>query len=181
MTIRELMEEQRRRVRSGNPAERFAAALLIPAELSRRLRILADVQVGRLLEREVCSNMGILAPEAAVCTEAAQRLQGPPRADRRRRTGSSGSTRQEQGEHILHAEVALYRGGIPFLQLPWQVDRFASSTFFVRDVEQARACLLRAAFREVPRCATALIHTETRRAIHLYVDKTQLYSTSEEG
>ena len=38
MTIRELMEEQRKRVRSRNPAERLAAALLIPAELSKRLR-----------------------------------------------------------------------------------------------------------------------------------------------
>jgi len=35
------MEAQRKRVRSCNPAERLAAALLIPAELSRRLRLLA--------------------------------------------------------------------------------------------------------------------------------------------
>jgi hypothetical protein len=33
----ESMEAQRKRVRSSNPAERRAAALLIPAELSRRL------------------------------------------------------------------------------------------------------------------------------------------------
>ncbi len=33
MTIRELMEEQRKRVRSSNLAERFAAALLIPGVL----------------------------------------------------------------------------------------------------------------------------------------------------
>jgi hypothetical protein len=74
VTIRDLMDEQRRRVRSGNPAERFAAALLIPAELSRRLRLLADFQVGRLLDDEVCPNLSIMAPEATVCMEAARRL-----------------------------------------------------------------------------------------------------------
>ena len=74
MTIRELMEEQRKRVRSCNPAERLAAALLIPAELSRRLRLLGDSEIAQLLEDEVCGNMSILAPEATVCVEAALRL-----------------------------------------------------------------------------------------------------------
>ena len=74
MTIRELMEEQRKRVRSGNPAERLAAALLIPAELSRRLRLLGDSEIAQLLDEEVCGNMSILAPEATVCVEAALRL-----------------------------------------------------------------------------------------------------------
>ena len=74
MTIRELMEEQRKRVRSRNPAERLAAALLIPAELSRRLRLLSDSEIAQLLDDEVCGNMSILAPEAMVCLEAALRL-----------------------------------------------------------------------------------------------------------
>ncbi len=74
MTIRELMEEQRRRVRSCNPAERLAAALLIPAELSRRLRLLGNSEIAQLLDDEVCGNMSILAPEATVCVEAALRL-----------------------------------------------------------------------------------------------------------
>ncbi len=74
MTIRELMEEQRKRVRSGNPAERLAAALLIPAELSRRLRLLGDSEIAQLLDDEVCQNMSISAPEATVCVEAALRL-----------------------------------------------------------------------------------------------------------
>ena len=74
MTIRELMEEQRKRVRSCNPAERLAAALLIPAELSRRLRLLGDSEIAQLLEDEVASKMSILAPEATVCAEAALRL-----------------------------------------------------------------------------------------------------------
>jgi len=68
------MEEQRKRVRSRNPAERLAAALLIPAELSRRLRLLSNSEIAQLLDDEVCQNMSILAPEATVCTEAALRL-----------------------------------------------------------------------------------------------------------
>ena len=74
MTIRELMEEQRKRVRSRNPAERLAAALLIPAELSRRLRLLDNSEIAQLLEDEVWENMSILAPEATVCVAAAFRL-----------------------------------------------------------------------------------------------------------
>jgi hypothetical protein len=68
------MEEQRKRVRSRNPAERLAAALLIPAELSRRLRLLGNSEIAQLLDEEVCGYMSILAPEAAVCVEAALRL-----------------------------------------------------------------------------------------------------------
>ena len=74
MTIRELIQEQRKRVRSCNPAERLAAALLIPAELSRRLRLLDNSEIAQLLEDEVCGNMSILAPDATVCVEAALRL-----------------------------------------------------------------------------------------------------------
>ena len=74
MTIRDLMGEQRKRVRTCNPAERLAAALLIPAELSRRLRLLGDSEIAHLLDDEVCGNMSILAPEATICVEAALRL-----------------------------------------------------------------------------------------------------------
>lgn len=68
------MEEQRKRVRPRNPAERLAVALLIPAELSRRLRLLSDSEIAQLLDDEVCGNMSILAPEVTVCVEAALRL-----------------------------------------------------------------------------------------------------------
>jgi len=74
LTIRELIEEQRKRVRSRNPVERLAAALLIPAELSRRLRLLSNSEIAQLLDDEVCQNMSISAPEATVCVEAALRL-----------------------------------------------------------------------------------------------------------
>src|SRR5208282_1402338 len=174
------MEEQRRRGCSSDPVERFAAALLLPAELSRRLRLLSDFQIAILLEHEVCSNMSLLAPEAPICVEAALRLQRLPELNHRRVTKAARSSRQSQGEHIMHAEAALYRADIPNLLLPFQKDRFASSTFFVKDVEQARTCLLQAHFREVSRCATALIHSQTRQAIHLYEDSTHLYSGDEE-
>ena len=68
------MEEQRKRVRSRNSLERLAAALLIPAELSRQLRLLSNSEIAQLLDEEVCGNMSILAPEATVCIEAALRL-----------------------------------------------------------------------------------------------------------
>ena len=74
VTIQELINEQRKRVRSRNPVERLAAALLIPAELSRRLRLLSDSEIAELLDEEVCGNMSISAPEATVCIEAALRL-----------------------------------------------------------------------------------------------------------
>jgi hypothetical protein len=74
LTIRELIEEQRTRVRSSNPAERFAAALLFPGVLAERIRELSDFQIGQLLEDEVCPNLSLLAPDATICLAAADRL-----------------------------------------------------------------------------------------------------------
>ena len=168
MTIRELMEEQRRRVRSSNPAERFAAALLIPAELSRRLRPLSSFRLGELLEHEVCSNLNLLAPELTVCAEAAERLRRTPWLTGRR---PRFNTSKLDGEHILHAEATLYRAGIPYLLLPFRRDRFASSTFMVSDVGGARVCLLEAGFRKTSDSSLLLIDCQTRRPIQLYEDK----------
>jgi hypothetical protein len=74
LTIREIIDEQRTRVRSSNPAERFAAALLIPGVLAERLRELSDFQIGQLLEDEVCPNLSLLAPDATICLAAVDRL-----------------------------------------------------------------------------------------------------------
>jgi hypothetical protein len=74
LTIRQLIQLQRQRLLSSNPVERFAAALLIPAELGRRLRMLRDFEIGQLLEEEVWSNLNLLSPDATVCMEAADRL-----------------------------------------------------------------------------------------------------------
>jgi len=169
------MEEQRKRVRSCDPAERLAAALLIPAELSRRLRLLGNSEIAQLLDDEVCENMSILAPEATVCVEAAHRLRGAIPEVRNASYLRAGTA--EQGEHILHAGTALYRAGIPFLQLPWQMNRFASNTFLVANVADATVCLLRAGFQETTGCTTAFVFKQTRQAIHLYEDRTQPHST----
>ncbi len=64
-------------MRSSNPAERLAAALLIPAELSRRLGVLSNLEIGQLLEDEVWSNLNLLAPESTICLVAADRLRRP--------------------------------------------------------------------------------------------------------
>jgi hypothetical protein len=76
LTIRELIEEQRKRLGSGNPVERFAAAMLIPAVLAERLAGLADRQVGQLLLDEVWPGLSPLAPESTICLHAADRLRG---------------------------------------------------------------------------------------------------------
>ena len=76
LTIQELIEEQRRRLRSANPAERLAAVLLIPSVLAKRLRLLGDPQLAQLLEDEVWSRMNLLAPESTICLAAADRLRG---------------------------------------------------------------------------------------------------------
>ena len=77
MTIRELIQEQRRCMRSPNLAERLAAALLIPHALVKRLRQLRDFDLGQLLDDEVCSRLNLLAPEMTICLEAADRLRRP--------------------------------------------------------------------------------------------------------
>jgi hypothetical protein len=75
--MRELIEEQRSRMRSHNLAERLAAALLIPQALAKLLRELRDFDLGELLDNEVCSRLSILAPELTICMEAADRLRRP--------------------------------------------------------------------------------------------------------
>lgn len=76
MTIAELIAEQRRRLSSGKPVERFAAAMLIPAVLAEQLAGLADRQVGQLLLDEVWPGLSPLAPESTICLHAADRLRG---------------------------------------------------------------------------------------------------------
>lgn len=81
MTIREIIAEQRRRLCSANPAERLAAALLIPNLLRERLNELGDWEIAQLLEDEVWSNLKLLAPESTICLVAADRLRHPARTE----------------------------------------------------------------------------------------------------
>jgi hypothetical protein len=168
--IRELMEEQRARMRSGNIAERYAVALLIPGVLREWLRELSDFHLGQVLEHEVCSNLSVLAPELTVCMVAAERLW-------RRRAGKLMARRRSrslrnEGEHILHAESALYGARIPHLLLPFQRKKFASNTFVVPSVPEAKDCLCHSGFRETSRSPTVLVDIQTGRSIRLYEDRT---------
>jgi hypothetical protein len=74
LTIRELIEEQRRRLNSSNPVERLAAALLIPSELTKRLNKLDDPAIGDLLDEEIGANLSVFGPESTVCDAAVKRL-----------------------------------------------------------------------------------------------------------
>ena len=165
------MQEQRERFKSSNLAERFAAALVVPGVLRQRLRELSDFHLARVLDREVCSNLSVLAPELTVCMEAADRLlRGRPfKLMPRRRSIAS---RRGEGEHILHAESALYWARIPHLLLPFQRDKFASNIFMVPCASEARDCLRQAGFRETPRSPTVLVDIQTGRSIRFYEDRT---------
>jgi len=167
---------------SSNPLERLAAALLIPSVLQKRLAKLNDREIGLLLDDQVGVRLNVLAPESTICLAAADRLRRRTNdlPDRRgfglrRRERHQWTATCYEGEHIMHAEASLYLAGIPFLQLPWQMNRFASGTFMVSDVPESKACLLQAGFRETRRSPHVLIHTQTGRPILLYEDKHSLF------
>jgi len=86
--------------------------------------------------------------------------------------GHSRATLYTEGEHLLHAESALYHAGIPHLLLPFQRNKFASNTFVVPSVREAKGCLCRAGFRETPRSPTVLVDIQAGRSIRLYEDRT---------
>ena len=177
LTIRQLIQLQRQRLRSKNPVERFAAALLIPSELTRRFRRLNDREIGQLLDDEVGARLNVFGPESTICLAAADRLRGRlifssgrKRFRTRRQEFRSGLMTRNEGEHIMHAEAALYRAGIPFLLLPFRQDRFKSDTFMVRNAAVARLCLHRAGFRVNPRSPNGLTDCQTGQTIRLYED-----------
>jgi hypothetical protein len=74
--------------------------------------------------------------------EVAEEPQASETAER-----ESFNRRVAEDEHIMNAEIALFRAGIPFLQLPFQQNKFASNLFMVLNVPKARACLQRAGFQ----------------------------------
>ncbi len=74
LTIRQLIQQQRQRLCSTNPVERFAAALLIAGELTKRLSKLNDCEIGGLLDDEVGAKLNLFAPELTICLAAADRL-----------------------------------------------------------------------------------------------------------
>jgi hypothetical protein len=76
-----------------------------------------------------------------------------------------------KGEHIMNAEIALFRAGIPFLQLPFQQNKFASNLFMVLNVPKARACLQRAGFQEKFDSETVLFDGCNGQAVQLLQGK----------
>jgi hypothetical protein len=80
----------------------------------------------------------------------------------------------EEGEHLMNAEVALFRAGIAFLQLPWQRDRFASSVLMVSSVPKAKACLQRAGFQPKFESETVLFDNRNGQPIQLIQGKYRL-------
>jgi hypothetical protein len=72
-----------------------------------------------------------------------------------------------EGEHLMNAEIALYRAGIPFLQLPFQQDKFASNLFMVLNVPKASACLQRAGFQPKFDSETILFDSRNGQPVQL--------------
>jgi len=79
-----------------------------------------------------------------------------------------------EGEHIMNAEIALFRAGIPFLQLPFQQNKFASNLFMVLNVSKARACLQRAGFQAKFDSETVLFDGCNGHAVQLIQGKYRL-------
>ncbi len=97
--------------------------------------------------------------ELADATEEPQASEAAERASSNRRVA--------EGDHLMNAEIALFRAGIAFLQLPWQRDRFASSVLMVASVPKARACLLRAGFQPKVESETVLFDSRNGQPIQL--------------
>ena len=76
-----------------------------------------------------------------------------------------------EGEHIMNAEIALFRAGIAFLQLPFQQNKFASNLFMVLNVSKAKACLLRAGFQPKVDSETVLFDSRNGQAVQLLQGK----------
>ena len=82
-----------------------------------------------------------------------------------------------EGEHIMNAEIALFRAGIPFLQLPFQQNKFASNLFMVMSVPKAKACLQRAGFQAKFDSETVLFDGCNGQAVQLLQGKYRLPRT----
>jgi hypothetical protein len=85
--------------------------------------------------------------------------------------------RVAEGEHIMNAEIALFRAGIAFLQLPFQQNKFASNLFMVLSVPKAKACLQRAGFQAKFESETVLFDGCNGQPIQLIQGKYRLPRT----
>jgi hypothetical protein len=110
----------------------------------------------------------ILADDGELA-EATEEPQASETAER-----ESFNRRVAEGEHLMNAEIALFRASIAFLQLPWQRDRFANSVLMVSSVPKARACLLGAGFQPKVDSETILFDGCNGQAVQLIQGKYRL-------
>jgi hypothetical protein len=113
----------------------------------------------------------ILADDSELA-EAAAEPQASETAER-----ESFNRRVAEAEHIMNAEIALFRAGIPFLQLPFQQNKFASNLFMVLNVSKAKACLERAGFQPKFDSETVLFDGCNGHAVQLIQGKYRLPRT----
>jgi len=97
-----------------------------------------------------------------ILTEAAEEPQASETAER-----ESFNRLVAEGEHIMNAEIALFRAGIPFLQLPFQQNKFVSNLFMVLNLSKAKACLQRAGFQPKVDSETVLFDSRNGQPIQL--------------
>jgi len=102
-------------------------------------------------------------------TEVAEEPQASEAAER-----ESFNRRVAEGEHIMNAEIALFRAGIPFLQLPFQQNKFVSNLFMVLNLSKAKACLQRAGFQPKVESETVLFDSRNGQPIQLIQGKYKL-------
>jgi hypothetical protein len=122
-----------------------------------------------LLEEDAIWRQVTLDELKKILTEAAEKPQASEAAER-----ESFNRLIAEGEHIMRAEIALFNAGIPFLQLPFQQDKFASNLFMVLSVSKARACLQRAGFQSKFDSETVLFDGCNGQAVQLIQGKYRL-------
>jgi len=113
----------------------------------------------------------ILADDSELA-EAAEEPQASETAER-----ESFNRLVAEGEHIMNAEIAFFNAGIPFLQLPFQQNKFASNLFMVLNLPNAKACLQRAGFQAKFDSETVLFDGCNGRAVQLIQGKYRLPRT----
>ena len=74
MSVRRLIDLQRRLLQSKSPFVRRIGTLLAAGALDRHLAELSDKQIGELLRDDVGNDLGVLQPEAIICHQATRRL-----------------------------------------------------------------------------------------------------------
>ena len=159
--VRELFERMRKLAGSRDLVERLET-LWVGVQLGEYLETCADHEIAELMSA-MQESLGLFSAEFAVCEHAKRRLlRNSPRLPER-----DWRVIRNAGVELLNAEAALFRRGIPHMLLPFQRDRFSSNVFFVPQVGDARACLLRQGFRSAPGSETVLLDSETHRAIRL--------------